>query len=70
MRIGRRLTILSPRYINANAERLRPLFVSHEGKLELAVVGDGDLYHANYPALIDNIVAQITQHSQGIRYFV
>jgi len=58
------MTSLS-RYINANAEKLRHLFVSHEGKLDLVATSGGNIYSANYSNLISQISDQIDQNTKN-----
>lgn len=58
------MTSLS-RYINANAEKLRNLFVSHEGQVELKAFGSGSIYSANYDDLISQISDQIDKNTKG-----
>ena len=55
------------RYIDANAEKLRHIFVEHEGKLKLEVEGGGNIYTANYPELIKQLSNEIDQHTKGIQ---
>ena len=42
------ITTSLSRYIDANAERLRHIFVAHEGKKELVVYGGGSILSADY----------------------
>lgn len=58
------MTSLS-RYIDANSEKLRHIFVSHEGKIKLKVTGGGDIYSADYDGLISNISDLIDQNTKG-----
>jgi len=58
------MTSLS-RYIIANAEKLRHLFVSHEGQVELKAYGGGNIFSANYDDLISQISDQIDKNTKG-----
>ncbi|KAE8149556.1 hypothetical protein BDV25DRAFT_130262 [Aspergillus avenaceus] len=49
-------------YINANAERLRSHFVSHEGKKDIRVDVAGDLESFNVPDLISELIKKIQGH--------
>ncbi|CAG7563451.1 unnamed protein product [Fusarium equiseti] len=46
-------------HINANAEQLRHLFVSHKGKKELIIEQAGFLHTANYGAFVQNITREM-----------
>ena len=52
------------RYVNAHAEELRSKLVSHEGKQELVVVTDRNLYAADWPKLIDGFASKIDQYTK------
>ncbi|CAM9612750.1 unnamed protein product [Ectocarpus sp. 12 AP-2014] len=58
------LTILAQfcLYINKNAESLRDRIVNHEGKKVLRVEGGGNLFSADYPALIREMLGKIRQN--------
>eukprot|EP00026_Physarum_polycephalum_P009562 Phypoly_transcript_09690.p1 GENE.Phypoly_transcript_09690~~Phypoly_transcript_09690.p1 ORF type:complete len:349 (+),score=45.67 Phypoly_transcript_09690:292-1338(+) len=53
------------RYITANAEKLRAVFVSHEGKMELNAVGGGNIYSADYSDLIGQLSEGIDKNTKG-----
>jgi len=55
------------RYVNAHAEQMRPLLVSHVGKLDLSVTSAQDLLNgqADWSALMQQFTNQISQHSKG-----
>jgi len=53
------------RYINANSEKLRHLFVSHEGKIELVASAGGNISTTNYDSLISQISDQIDKNTKG-----
>eukprot|EP00026_Physarum_polycephalum_P008912 Phypoly_transcript_09017.p1 GENE.Phypoly_transcript_09017~~Phypoly_transcript_09017.p1 ORF type:complete len:353 (+),score=58.03 Phypoly_transcript_09017:117-1175(+) len=59
------ITIALSRYINANAEKFRNFFVSHEGKVELKVFGSGTLYTADYARFIDKLADEIDKNTKG-----
>nr|CEG05074.1 unnamed protein product [Fusarium clavum] len=46
-------------HINANAEKLRHLFVSHKGKKELVIEQAGFLHTANYGAFVQSITREM-----------
>lgn len=58
------MTSLS-RYINANAETLRPLFVEHAGQLRLTATGGGSLRTADYEDLITQLAEQIDVNTRS-----
>lgn len=50
-------------YLNANAEKLRGKFVSHDGKKELTVYQDApELESANFPLFVQNMVDEMQKH--------
>lgn len=49
-------------YINANAEKLRHLFVSHKGKKELIIEQPGSLHTADYGAFVQAITKEMVNH--------
>ncbi|KAI1071682.1 hypothetical protein LB507_005127 [Fusarium sp. FIESC RH6] len=49
-------------YINANAAKLRRLFVSHKGKKELVIKQDGFLHTADYGAFVQNITMEMAKN--------
>ena len=55
------------RYVNAHAEELRYLLVSHSGKKELVVITGRDLLSepADWPGLIGEFSLQINQNTKG-----
>jgi len=53
------------RYITANAEKLRDVFVSHEGKMELEALGGGNIHSADYSSLIGQLSDQIDKNTKG-----
>lgn len=55
------------RYVNAHAEELRPRLVSHDGKKELVVPTDNDLFsgEADWPNLIGGFASQIDRYTKG-----
>lgn len=54
------------RYVNAHAEELRPKLVSHEGKMDLAIMTAKDLLseEIDWPTLIDDFASQIGKHTK------
>ena len=54
------------RYVNAHAEKLRPLLVNHSGKKELIVVTEHDLLSesAEWPKLIGDFASKINQNTK------
>ncbi len=57
------------RYVNAHAEEMRPKLVSHEGKMDLAILTEKDLLAEaiDWPSLIGNFASQDRQiHKKGI----
>ena len=55
------------RYVNAHAEELRPLLVSHTGKMTLTVRTDDILFteDADWPKLIGDFASQIDKYTKG-----
>ncbi|MBQ9640719.1 MAG: DUF4419 domain-containing protein [Bacteroidaceae bacterium] len=55
------------RYINAHAEDVRDLLVSHEGKMDLVVESEKDLLsgEADWPKLLDGFGTQIAKHTKN-----
>jgi hypothetical protein len=53
------------RYITQNAEKMRDLFVSHQGKIELTSFGGGNIHSADYDNLIGQLSDQIDKHTKG-----
>lgn len=55
------------RYVNAHAEEVRPLLVSHSGTMDLAIVSETDLLSgsADWPKLVGGFAAQIDQYTKG-----
>ena len=55
------------RYVNAHAEELRPLLVSHTGKKKLTVIGVDDLFSwdTDWPKIIGDFASLIDQHTKG-----
>lgn len=58
------ITTSLARYVDANAKRLRDVFVSHEGKKKLVVFGGGTFETADYDGLIDRISEKIDQNTK------
>ncbi|MBR1469200.1 MAG: DUF4419 domain-containing protein [Prevotella sp.] len=52
------------RYVNAHDEEMRPKLVGHEGKKQLVVETDRNLFEAEWPKLIDQFGSQIDQHTK------
>lgn len=54
------------RYVNAHAEKLRPKLVSHEGKMNLAIMTEKDLLseEIDWPSLINDFASQIGKHTK------
>ena len=54
------------RYVNAHSEELRPLLVSHTGKINLAIETQKDLFSgdADWPKLIDDFASQIGRYTK------
>ena len=54
------------RYVNAHAEKLRPKLVSHEGKMDLAIMTEKDLLseEIDWPSLINDFASQIGKHTK------
>ena len=54
------------RYVNAHAEDLRPKLVSHEGKMDLAIMTEKDLLseETDWPSLINDFASQIGKHTK------
>ena len=54
------------RYVNAHAEDLRPKLVSHEGKMDLAIMTEKDLLseEIDWPSLINDFASQIGKHTK------
>lgn len=54
------------RYVNAHAEDQRPKLVSHEGKMDLAIMTEKDLLseETDWPSLIDDFASQIGKHTK------
>eukprot|EP00026_Physarum_polycephalum_P010906 Phypoly_transcript_11092.p1 GENE.Phypoly_transcript_11092~~Phypoly_transcript_11092.p1 ORF type:complete len:346 (+),score=48.87 Phypoly_transcript_11092:111-1148(+) len=61
------VTIMSSlsRYITANAEKLRDVFVSHQGKMDLEAFGGGNIHSADYASLIGQLSDQIDKNTKG-----
>ena len=54
------------RYVNAHAKELRPLLVSHTGKMELNVTGEDYFFeNADWPKLIGEFASQTKQFAKG-----
>ena len=55
------------RYVNAHAEMLRPLLVSHEAQMDLTVVSQQDLLgkNVNWSKLMQDFTQRIGQHAKG-----
>lgn len=53
------------RYITANAEKLRDVFVSHQGNMELQAHGGGNILSADYADLIGQLSAKIDKNTKG-----
>lgn len=55
------------RYVNAHEEELRPLLVSHDGKMDLTIMTDKNLLteEADWPTLIDGFASQIGEYTKG-----
>lgn len=55
------------RYVNAHAEEMRELFVSHTGQMELAVESsyDSTSYETDWEHLLNGFAAQIDAHTKG-----
>lgn len=51
------------RYVNKNAEEMRHLFVSHEGKIELKSCGFGNIITLDYDDVIDQLSKKIDEHT-------
>ena len=51
-------------YIDRNSERMRGVFVSHEGKKLLEVIGGGSLMTANYDWYIERMVEMVDQETK------
>ena len=52
------------RYVNAHAEELRSKLVNHEGKKELVVFTNSNIYAAEWPKLIDGFGSQIDKYTK------
>ena len=54
------------RYVNAHAEKMRPLFVSHSGKIDLVVLAQSDLLSgkADWGKLINDFSVQIEKNTK------
>lgn len=54
------------RYVNAHSEELRPMLVSHTGKMDLAIETSVDLLsgHADWPLLINGFASQIDRYTK------
>ena len=54
------------RYVNAHSEELRPMLVSHTGKMDLAIESAADLLsgYANWPLLVDSFASQIDRYTK------
>lgn len=55
------------RYVNAHSKELRPMLVSHTGKMALAIETGEDLLsgHADWPRLIDGFASQIDRYTKN-----
>ncbi len=54
------------RYVNAHAEKLRSLFVDHDGKMALVVQGKDFLFEdTDWPKIIGDIASQIEENTKG-----
>lgn len=54
------------RYVSAHAEKLRPMLVSHDGKMNLAVKGtDSPFEDVDWPKLIGTFASQIEENTKG-----
>ena len=55
------------RYVNAHAEEVRPMLVSHKGKMDLAIETRQDLLsgNADWPMLIGTFASQIDRYTKG-----
>ena len=59
------ITTALSRYINAHAEEMREIFVSHQGQKEIEVFGVGGIRSANWEALITQISEQIALNTKN-----
>lgn len=55
------------RYVNAHAEEVRPMLVSHKDKMDLVIETRQDLLsgNADWPELIGTFASQIDRHTKG-----
>lgn len=53
-------------FVDAHAEQMRKIFVTHEGKIELEVVGGGTIQTANFPSLIQQMSELIEKNTNPI----
>lgn len=55
------------RYVNAHAEELRPQLVNHEGKMDLVIASQKDLFSADtdWTKLVEGFSSQIDRHTKG-----
>jgi hypothetical protein len=59
------ITTALSRYINANAEGMRELFVNHSGQKELVITDVGTINSVNWDALIAKMSGLIAQNTNG-----
>jgi len=59
------ITTALSRYINAHAEEMRELFVSHEGQKELVVSDVGTIMTVDWDRLIDQMSVQIARNTKN-----
>ncbi len=53
------------RYVDKHSKRLKNVFVSHDGKIQLEAHGNGNIHSANYGDLVLQIVKQIQQNTKS-----
>lgn len=53
------------RYVDAHAERMRHVFVTHSGQKELVVYGSGTIFTANYQSLVDQLNKHIQKNTKA-----
>ncbi len=49
-------------YVNCHAEELRGHFVAHEGKIAIEAYGDGSLYNADWPRMMNDLTLKCTEY--------
>ena len=54
-------------YISLNTEKLKDKIVNHEGKMEISVISENDLYdpHMDWDALLNGFETQIAENTKG-----